>query len=150
MPIPTASIIAATAPTPLPPASAPNATPTAIPSGILWIVTAAHITAHLRFLVLSENMFSFSVTISVTIIRNPPSTNPEVSTSHARFTPVSSAGIKSEKNVEASIIPAALLIINENAPLPTLLQKKTGNAPRAVKAQVNVVAISACCQPYKL
>lgn len=63
---------------------------------------------------------------------------------------VSRAGIRSEKKVEANIIPAALLIISEKALLPTLLQKKTGRAPNAVNAQVNVVARSACCQPAKL
>ena len=38
-------------------------------------------------------------------------------------------------------MPAALLIISENALLLTLLQKKTGRAPKAVNAQVNDVAI---------
>ena len=50
MPIPTASIIAATASTVCPEASAPKATPTAIPSGMLCMVTAIHITAQLRLL----------------------------------------------------------------------------------------------------
>lgn len=44
-------------------------------------------------------------------------------------------------------MPAAPDIINENAFLPTLLHTKTNDAPNAVSAQVNVVAMSACCQP---
>lgn len=60
------------------------------------------------------------------------------------------AGIRSEKNVEASIIPAALLIMNENADSLTFLYMNTSAAPAAVSAHVNAVAISASCQPEKL
>ena len=91
-----------------------------------------------------------SVIISVIIISKPPSTKPQVSIRNENFSAVSKAGISNEKKVEASIIPAALLIINENAVLPTLLQKKTGSAPSAVIIQVNDVANSVCCQPDKL
>lgn len=60
------------------------------------------------------------------------------------------AGISNEKKVEASIIPAALLIINENAESLTFLHMNTSAAPAAVSAHVNAVAISASCQPEKL
>ncbi len=60
------------------------------------------------------------------------------------------AGKSNEKKVDASIMPAALLIISANVPVPTFLQKTTKSAPAAVNAHVNVVAIRACNQPSRL
>ena len=84
MPMPTASITAATAPTLSPEASAPNATPIASPSGMLCIVTATHIMAHRCFFALSENRLSLLETMSVTIISNPPRRKPHVSIRYAK------------------------------------------------------------------
>ena len=53
-------------------------------------------------------------------------------------------------DISASIMPAAVLIINENAFSLTFLYINTSSAPNAVIAQVKPVAISASCQPVKL
>ena len=63
---------------------------------------------------------------------------------------ISIAGINSEKNVDASIIPAALLIINEKVFAFTFLYMKTSEAPSAVISHVKPVPMSASCQPVKL
>ena len=79
MPMPIASIAAAASPASPPPMSAPKATPTARPSGMLCTVTATHITADDLPLPLSLPMARVIIK-SVSIIMKPPSTKPDVST----------------------------------------------------------------------
>ena len=60
------------------------------------------------------------------------------------------AGISNEKKVEASIIPAALLIINENAESRSFFHINTSAAPAAGSAPGNAGARSASGQPEKI
>ena len=55
------------------------------------------------------------MTMSVMIISAPPRIKPKVRIKNENSPPVSIAGKRSEKKVEASIIPAALDIIKEKA-----------------------------------
>ena len=97
-----------------PPPTAANATPTAMPSGMLCMVTATQVTAPDLVFLLEKRLSLFTAT-SVNIMSNPPATKPLVSTIKEYSPPASSAGRRSEKKAEASIMPDAPDIIKLKA-----------------------------------
>ena len=133
----------------LPVAIPPNATPIAIPSGILWIVIAYNNNAFLFLLPL----IILSKKLSDNKTNKPPITKPILGNNHSFF-PNSLhkiiAGKIREKNDAANITPEEKPKTIVNILSFIFLKKHTDSAPSAVTNHVNVAANNAWIIGFKL
>src|SRR6056300_1395915 len=139
-----------------PSATAPNATPTASPSGILCKVIASTNKTVLFQLVFTPSDFSngsFKCKCGK-IWSNPkrkkaPNKKPILTGTHAIDAPhvasaISTAGFSKLQKLAASITPAVKPSKVSIKPLFTSLMKKTREAPKAVTNHVNKDPVSPC------
>jgi hypothetical protein len=138
--------------------TAPKATPTARPYGILCRVIARISKVLLGKLVFdpSESPTGSSrckcgSILSIIIMNNPPKENPNATCAHdgtavivSCISAKSRAGTRSDQKLAAIITPAANPSIASRTFWFTLVVRKTDAAPSAVRNHVKDVAIRAC------
>ncbi len=156
MPTPIASAMApATVAEDSPAAAAPNATPTASPSGILCSVIASTSSTDRRQVVCSPSAAPSGAsrcmcgsTRSRPRSMTPPARKPISGGSHIgsgeTSSAISMAGASSDQKLAAIITPAAKPSIVSSSLRLTVRVRKTVAAPRAVMPQVKPVASRAC------
>jgi hypothetical protein len=158
-PMPTARATAAprevpATPSVMPSPTAPKATPTAIPSGMLWSVMADTRSTLLRHVVWRPSASDIFIpgwrwgsTRSKLRKKKPPARNPMTGGTQTGSEPAaesSIAGAKSDQKLAAIMTPAAKPSIESRSLRGTFLVPNTKDAPAAVIPQVNIVAKSAC------
>lgn len=127
-----------------------NATPIAIPSGILWIVID---NINIMSLLIDLCLIFLLNNMSAKYNREVPKDNP-IDKVNGMFKfnllDCSIAGFINEKNDAESIIPADKANIDFNILWLTFLKKNTSADPKEVIVKVNKVAIIVCNKGFKL